>query len=158
MSVAARRVTRARSPETVSPSTNIRRPSTGSVSSKSISSRQGSWPSARAEDGTVTAATARTATAAKAIQPMRGLLRLLCKVSALCSRPCLFPPSFCLRLPNQRIRPLRRSLPLRVFLRSLRRLRRRFPRHQPQGAGAAVGGLRTGAGGALLTSWDSCPA
>ena len=40
MSVAARRVTAARSPETVNSSTNILRPSTGAVSSKSISSCQ----------------------------------------------------------------------------------------------------------------------
>ena len=46
--VAARRVTAARSPVTVSASTNIRRPSSGSSTSKSISSRQGSWSSARA--------------------------------------------------------------------------------------------------------------
>ena len=45
--VAAPNVTAARSPETVSASTNIRRPGTGSVTSKSISFRQGSWSSAR---------------------------------------------------------------------------------------------------------------
>ena len=38
--VAARRMTAARPPETVSLSTKSRRPSTGSVTSKSISSRQ----------------------------------------------------------------------------------------------------------------------
>ena len=76
MLVAALRVTAARSPETVSASTNIRRPSTGSVTSKSISSRQGSWSSASAAWGTVAAAI-RTARATTGIQPTRGFLRLL---------------------------------------------------------------------------------
>ena len=111
MAVAALSMTAARSPETVMPSTNIRRPSTGSVSSKSISSRQrsssGLW--ARTAWGTVTNANARRATAARDRNPLRGLLRALSRVSARWSRPLPFPPSFPLRLPNQRIRPLRRS-------------------------------------------------
>ena len=80
--VAARRVTAARSPETVSPSTNIRRPGTGSLTSKSISSRQ--WSSARAAWGTVAAAATRT-TATTAIHPIRGFRRLIFSVSALWS-------------------------------------------------------------------------
>ena len=75
--VAARRVTAARSPETVSPSTNIRRPSTGSSTSKSISSRQGSWSSARADSGTATTAAIRTASATTGIHPIRGFRRRL---------------------------------------------------------------------------------
>ena len=83
--VAARRVTAARSPVTVSASTNIRRPGTGSFTSKSISSRQGSWSSARAAWGTVTTAAARTARAAMARKPLWGFRRLISSVSALLS-------------------------------------------------------------------------
>ena len=61
---------------------NIRRPSTGSVTSKSISSRQGSWSSARAAWGTVMTAAART-TAMTAVHPLWGLRRLISSVSAM---------------------------------------------------------------------------
>ena len=90
---------------------------------------------------------------------MRGFLRLLCKVSALCPWPRPFPASLFLRLPNQRIRPLRRSLFLRVFpfLRSL-------PNPRPTRFAIRLSGpgpLRTGcagAGGSALTSWATGPA
>ena len=81
--VAARRVTAARSPVTVSASTNIRRPGTGSFTSKSISSRQ--WSSARAAWGTVMTAAARTARAAMARKPLWGFRRLISSVSAMLS-------------------------------------------------------------------------
>ena len=84
-SAAAFRVTEARSPETYSPSTNIRRPSTGSFSSKSISSRQrsssGLWARTTAW-GTVAAIATRTA-ATIAIPPLPGPRRLLSNVSAM---------------------------------------------------------------------------
>ena len=157
--VAALRVTEARSPETVSLSTNIRRPSTGSSTSKSISSHQGSWSSARATWGTVTKAMARTARVAKARKPLRGFLRLVSSVAARWSRACWFPASFPLRLPNQRILPLRRSLFLRVFL-----FLRSLPRPRParfairlSGPGPLLTGC-AGAGASALTSWDTCPA
>ena len=90
---------------------------------------------------------------------MRGFLRLVSSVSARWSRLCWFPPSFPLRLPNQRMRPLRRSLPLRrfLFLRSL-------PRPRPTRFAIRLSGpgpLRTGcagAGGSLLSSWATGPA
>ena len=157
--VAARNVTAARSPVTDNPSTNILRPSTGSSTSKSISSRQGSWSSARAAWGTVATAAARTATAANARKPLRGFLRLVSSVAARWSRACWFPASFPLRLPNQRILPLRRSLFLRVFL-----FLRSLPSPRParfairlSGPGPLFTGC-AGAGGSLLTSWDTGPA
>ena len=84
---------------------------------------------------------------------MRGFLRLVSSVSARWSRLCWFPPFFPLRLPNQRIRPLRRSLPLR-----------RLPRPRPTRFAIRLSGpgpLRTGcagAGGSLLSSWATGPA
>ena len=90
---------------------------------------------------------------------MRGFLRLLCKVSALCPWPLLFPASFPLRLPNQRIRPLRRSLFLRVFL-----FLRNLPNPRPtrfairlSGPGPLLTGC-AGAAGSALTSWATGPA
>ena len=125
--VAARRVTAARSPETVSPSTNILRPGTGSVSSKSISSRQ--WPSARTAWGTVATAAARTTTAAAKRNPLWGFRCLDSSVSALWPWPRRSMPDLRRRFPNQPwgrngLRPLRRSFCLFFFLRSLRRARR----------------------------------
>ena len=90
---------------------------------------------------------------------MRGFLCLLCKVSALCPWPRPFPPSFPLRLPNQRMRPLRRSLFLRVFL-----FLRSLPSPRPtrfaiklSGPGPLLTGC-AGAGGSALTNWAICPA
>ena len=80
-------------------------------------------------------------------------------VAARWSRACWFPASFPLRLPNQRILPLRRSLFLRVFLRL-----RSLPSPRParfairlSGPGPLLTGC-AGAGGSALTSWDTCPA
>ena len=90
---------------------------------------------------------------------MRGFLRLVSSVSARWSRLCWFPPSLPLRLPNQRMRPLRRSLFLRVFL-----FLRSLPSPRPARFAIRLRGpgpLRTGcagAGGSLLSSWATGPA
>ena len=154
--VVARRVTAARSPETVRASTNIRLPSTGSVTSKSISSRHGSWPSARTAWGRVETAAAR-ATAAITGRKLHGLfLRLSLLVPLMLS----LSVSARLGLPNQRwgrkgIRPPAFSRLLRLG----RRLRRAFPVFfaiSRNGPGPPFTGW-TGMGGSLLTSWDAGP-
>ena len=90
---------------------------------------------------------------------MRGFRFLVSSVSDRWSWPWGFPPPFPLRLPNQRIRPLRRSLFLRVFL-----FLRSLPSPRPtrfairlRGPGPLLTGC-AGAGDALLTSPDTGPA
>ena len=161
MSVAARRVTAARSPETVSLSTNIRLPSTGSVNSNSISSRQGSWSSARTTAwGTVAAIATRTATMT-AIPPLPGPRRLHSGFSAMWSRRCPRSPRL-RRLPNhvwgrKGIRPSRRAPPLRFFLRILRRARFDLRAIRRRGPGPDLTGCG-GAGGSLRANWETGPA
>ena len=151
---------RARPPLTDNLSTKSLRPSTGSVTSKSISSRHGSWSSARTVWGTVETA-AVSATADMTARKPLGFLRRF-------SLPLPLMPSLSastrLGLPNQRwgrkgIRPPTFSRPLRLGRRPRRVRPARFA-IRLNGPGAVFAGFTgcAGAGGSLRTSSDGGPA
>ena len=164
--MAARRVTAARSPETVRPSKKSLRPVTGCGGWYSISSElhPSPWPSARATCGAAwkraPATTARVAALRKARQNLPRF-SFPFWLAAFCPL-MLSPPTFLRRwrLPSQPwgrkgLRPL--ALSRRV--RRLRRPRRVLPARRAiirSGPGPLRTGW-TGAGGSLRASWDGGP-